>query len=183
MPSPLFKSKIEKRLWGIVLLITTVIYSSIFVGYPVFKFLSGHNLLGLFFGIAMLLCAFVILLHGFIKDATKTNVLLIISMVIIVGLLWLRLELPERTHLIEYTILSIFVHKAFIERYGKNLKAAFFALVVSILIGTTDEVLQLFVPSRFFDYQDIIFNCIVIFCTITFSTLLQALMIKCNSKN
>jgi VanZ family protein len=78
---------------------------------------------------------------------------------------FLRLGIPERSHLIEYSVLAIFIHKAFAERVSQGNKIAMPALLsfaVTFLIGVLDECIQLFLPNRVFDALDILFNGIAV---------------------
>lgn len=63
-------------------------------------------------------------------------------------------------HVIEYTILSILLFRAFIN--SKNItfreNAIHLAIIIAILYGVTDEIHQHFVPGRDFSHFDIIAN-------------------------
>lgn len=90
---------------------------------------------------------------------------MIIGIIAVYSMFFLRLGLPERTHLIEYSILAIFIHKA-LELRTENIKLTLnhnlAALLISMTVGLIDEVLQLFVPHRYFDPEDILFNCLAV---------------------
>ena len=76
-------------------------------------------------------------------------------------MLFLRLGLAERTHLIEYSVLTIFIHRALIVRYQdkhKGLYITILALLLSLTIGVFDEFIQVFIPNRVFDMADFLFN-------------------------
>lgn len=67
----------------------------------------------------------------------------------------------ERTHLIEYSVLAVFVLEALIERArgGRPVRwPAVSAWLISSGAGVIDEVVQIFVPARVFDPIDILFN-------------------------
>ena len=51
-------------------------------------------------------------------------------------------------------------------------KPVVLALVISVFFGVTDEIIQLIVPNRVFDFQDILFNTIAIIMAIASSVLL-----------
>ena len=90
-------------------------------------------------------------------------------------MLFLRLGLPERTHLMEYGVLAIFIHMALTERNhqgGSVPRPAVLAWIAAFLIGVIDETLQLFLPARVFDSEDILFNGIAVSMAIGGSTTL-----------
>jgi VanZ family protein len=61
----------------------------------------------------------------------------------------------------EYAILTVFIHRAMLERYKdqyKGFRIAVMALVLSFLIGVFDECVQILIPNRVFDVQDFVFN-------------------------
>ncbi|MYE06585.1 MAG: VanZ family protein [Chloroflexi bacterium] len=76
-------------------------------------------------------------------------------------MVFLRLTLAERSHLIEYGVLAIFIHAALTER-GEQGRAVRWPAVVAILattaIGVIDELIQLALPHRVFDPVDMLFN-------------------------
>ena len=87
-----------------------------------------------------------------------------------------RLGAPERSHLIEYSVLAVLLHKAFTERFklGKKIiRPALFALSVGILLGAMDESVQLLLPHRYFDPEDIVFNSLAVAMAIGTSLLLH----------
>ena len=67
----------------------------------------------------------------------------------------------ERSHLIGYDVVAVFIFEALTERAknGRRVPApARLAIVLTSLIGALDETAQLFLPSRVFDWKDILFN-------------------------
>ena len=80
---------------------------------------------------------------------------------VIYGLVLFRLTLPKRSHLIEYGVVAVFVFEAIQERVtqGRRVPApAFLAIVVTSMIGATDEFIQFLLPNREFEWTDIVFN-------------------------
>lgn len=77
-------------------------------------------------------------------------------------LVFVRMSIPtERSHLIEYGVVALFVHEALTERVsqGRQVPApALLAVLVTALLGFIDECIQLFLPSRVFDPIDMLFN-------------------------
>jgi len=71
------------------------------------------------------------------------------------------IPLTERTHLIEYGVIAVFISEALIERSqnGGSVPAPrLLAIGVSAILGVLDESLQWLLPSRVFDPRDILFN-------------------------
>lgn len=76
-------------------------------------------------------------------------------------LLYARLGFAERSHLFEYIVLAIFLHKALLERVkqGKIIaNPGLVAFLLTLAIGTFDELIQIFLPKRIFDPFEIFVN-------------------------
>lgn len=73
-----------------------------------------------------------------------------------------RMFVPEeRTHLIEYSIVALFMHRALVERRRNGRPVplpAVITIVAVALLGLLDEAVQWFVPGRHFDLHDVGFN-------------------------
>jgi len=60
-------------------------------------------------------------------------------------------------HIIEYTILSFLLYRALVKsKFKKN--SFLLAILISIFYGLTDEVHQIFVVGRYFDFLDLILD-------------------------
>ncbi len=77
-------------------------------------------------------------------------------------LVFVRMSIPtERSHLIEYGVVALFIHEALTERAGRGRcvpAPGLLAVLAAGLIGVLDECLQLLLPSRVFDPVDMLFN-------------------------
>ena len=65
------------------------------------------------------------------------------------------------SHIIEYSVLAIFIHNVLIESVNEMrqiVKPALIALLLTFLLGTFDESIQIILPNRVFDVNDIAFN-------------------------
>ena len=72
-----------------------------------------------------------------------------------------RSTIPERSHLIEYSVLAVFIHEALTERSRRGVRVtipALLAILATTTIGLIDEFVQLFLPNRHFDWTDVLFN-------------------------
>lgn len=172
---PLFTSPREKRLWLWALVVFSAIYATLFAGRPLARLYGNQDVQALIFVSGMLLVGIVILLHGIKNRPGRIEMTVIIGIVAVYVMLFLRLGLPERSHLFEYSVLAIFIHRALRERkdHGRpEPKPALLAILITFFIGLTDECIQLFMPSRVFDPYDILFNGFVVTVAIGFSIVL-----------
>jgi len=74
------------------------------------------------------------------------------------GFLLLFLKIPEeRIHLIEYGILAFLVFRAAALDY-QGIKSYAIAFVISSLVGWVDEIIQHFLPNRYYQNSDVFLN-------------------------
>ena len=67
----------------------------------------------------------------------------------------------ERTHLMEYSVVAVFIYEALRERASQGRRVpvpALLAILATSLLGVLDECIQAFLPSRVFDPVDMLFN-------------------------
>lgn len=172
---PRFTSAYEKRLWLCAMAVFAAIYATLFVGTPLANRLIDQDVQAVFFVSGMLLVAASVIFHGLRTKPGKLELSILIGIIAVYSMLILRLGAPERSHLIEYSVLAIFIHKALVERSIRKkliLKPAILALAISFLIGVSDELLQLLLPNRVFDLEDILFNGIAVSMAIASGELL-----------
>jgi len=173
---PYFTSLREKRYWFWAILVYITILSTLFIGQPLANELRDQNVQAIFFLLGMALVATAVIIHGLLTKPSNIEYAVLFGIIAVYIMFFLRLGAPERSHLIEYSVLAILLHKAFKERFvldNKIFKPAFFSLFVGILLGTLDESIQLLIPHRYFDPQDIIFNCLAVTMAIGTSLLLN----------
>ena len=158
---PFFTSPREKRLWIWALVVFATILSTLFIGQPLAKLFASQDRRAVFFVLGMILVGATIAIHAFKTKASKYEIGLWLGIVAVYFMFFLRLGLSERSHLIEYSVLAIFIHKAIEERMGKGkgiVRPALLAFLMTFLLGVVDESLQLLIPQRVFDPADILFN-------------------------
>lgn len=157
-----FTSKREKRLWVAVTVVVIGIYSLIFIGRPLSGYLRERELLTNGFWLAIALVLATIIWHGLKQRTRPMEIGIWLGIITIYLLVLLRMAVPEeRSHLIEYSVLAVFIHEALKERHrnGKPInKRGLVAIGLTIIVGLLDECIQLFVPARIFDPIDIAFN-------------------------
>ncbi len=171
----LFKSPREKRFWIYALFVLIAIFSTLVFGRPLLRILGNQNIQAVIFMLGMFLVGITILVHGLKIRPGKTELTIWLGLVAVYLMFFLRLGLPERSHLIEYSVLAIFVHKALIERTSQEnqaLKPALCAFIVTFIIGVLDECIQILIPDRVFDTDDILFNGLVVLMAIGTSMIL-----------
>ena len=157
-----FTSKREKRLWYWVAITTIGIYSLIFIGRPLSGYLRERELLANAFWVAIWLTLATVLWHGWKQKIGRLEIGVWMGVAAVYLLVILRMAVPEeRSHLIEYSVLAVFIHEALKERVsngGAVWRPALLAIFITTAIGLFDEFIQLFVPERVFDPVDMIFN-------------------------
>lgn len=86
-----------------------------------------------------------------------------LGIISIYGMVMVRLFLSpeERTHLFEYGLVGYVLFQALLER-NKNLgqirSPAIVAILGTGLLGWLDEIIQGFLPNRYYDLRDVGFN-------------------------
>ncbi|MGI9544345.1 MAG: VanZ family protein [Cyclobacteriaceae bacterium] len=158
---PLFTSSREKHLWIWGLIVYAAIFSTLFFGQPLARIFGNQNIQAAIFMLGMLLVGAAILVHALWTKPSKIEIAILLGIAAVYIMFILRLGLPERSHLIEYSVLAIVIHKAVTERVGPGthiLKPALIALTITFLLGVFDESMQIFLPNRVFDPVDIFFN-------------------------
>ena len=72
--------------------------------------------------------------------------------------IFIFIDLSQITyHIIEYLILAILLYRALIQKLSIN-KTILLTIIFAIFYGVTDEIHQLFVPSRIFSFLDMLSN-------------------------
>jgi hypothetical protein len=181
-----FTSNREKALWIYTLIILVGIFLSLIIGRPFLELFKNQELQGGVFLLGMVIIGICIVLYGIVSKPKIVEFILILGIITVYILLFLRLGLPERSHLIEYSTLSLTIHHALIERKKQGKKIPYlslYALMLACSIGVIDEIIQIFIPKRVFDPNDIMFNCLAALLAIGFSAGLQALKRKLEKKN
>lgn len=161
LESSFFTSSLEKRYWLCFLTVILALFLSLFIGRPLATHLADPIIQTLLFVLGMALVGTTILTHGLWAQPGKTEISVILGITAVYLLLIMRLGAAERSHLIEYSVLTVFAHKALRERAKQKkliLKPALLAFFIAFSIGVFDECIQIVLPDRVFDIQDILFN-------------------------
>ena len=140
------------------------IYSTLGLGSrPWPEFLRNRGLLEGLFVLGLILIGAAILAQGLkLRPREDAEIGVILGIVAAYLLVFARMAIPEeRTHLIEYGVVAVFVNEALTERasQGRHVPVpALLAVLATAMVGLLDECIQAFLPNRVFDYQDILFN-------------------------
>lgn len=105
------------------------------------------------------------------KGKTKINFYRIIPLITLIPftVLFFRIKLAEeKVHLIEYAMLGFLLFKDFRDRRVK----LFISIIFLLIVAFVDELFQLLLPDRYFDFRDIIFNSLGGFTGWTFGNFL-----------
>ena len=160
---PLFASERERRLWLWTLVVVVAIYSTLGLAGTLADELSDRDLLDSFF-----VFGFFLVLATIATQALKTRprgleigVALGVAAAYLMVFVRMGIPLEERTHLIEYGVVAVFIHAALTERASQGRRVpvpALLAVLATALVGVLDECIQAVLPSRVFDPRDIGFN-------------------------
>lgn len=173
----LFSSARERRLWAWTLTIIVAIYTTVGLARTLAGALRDQDLQATVFVFAALLVATAVVALARKVRPRGAEIGVALGVVAIYLLVFVRMTSPvERSHLIEYSVVAIFVYEALKERssQGRRVPApAWLAIAITILVGAIDESIQIFVPSRVFDPQDILFNTLAAVMAIAASVMLN----------
>jgi len=173
----LFTSVRERKLWYWAGVAYAVIFASIWLAGSVAEFLRDRGLISNVIWLVLFLVALSVIINGIRSRASGFEVIIWLGLLAVYLMVMLRMTLPEeRSHLIEYSILALFIFEALRERasHKPSLKyTALYAIGLTTLLGVLDESIQLFVPTRVFDPVDIFFNFIAAILAVGGSVVLQ----------
>ncbi|MDE2896782.1 MAG: VanZ family protein [Chloroflexota bacterium] len=161
----LFSSPRERRLWLWTLAVVAAVYSTLGLAGTLAGALREYGLLdastlGLF---ALFLLGATILTLGLRVRPSGIEIAVMFGVAFAYLLLILRSTyLPEeRTHLMEYGVVGVFIHAALAERASQGRRvplAPVVAVVLTAALGVVDEGIQWLLPNRVFDPVDMLFN-------------------------
>ena len=112
----LFSSRRERRLWLWALAVVALIFASLGFSGRLVDLLGNDNVAAGAFGLALLLVAATILTDGLQSKPTHIEMAVAFGIAAVILMALLRLTLAERSHLIEYGVLAVFIHAALTER-------------------------------------------------------------------
>ncbi len=160
-----FSSARERKLWLFSFAVVMAIAMSLFINREIIGFFGNQYLQGAVFLLGMLMIASALFLNVFRSNIRFLEIAVWIGIAAVYLMLFLRLGLAERSHLMEYSVLAMLVHQALEERHKNGIqikRPALLTFAVVFGIGIMDEGIQLFLPNRVFDWNDIAFNGIAV---------------------
>ena len=155
-----FTTKRERRLWAWTAIVVVGICTTVFVSGSVLDIVERRTLDSIFVFFFLGLVG-AIVLSGLTKRPGRFEIWIFLGVVAVYTLLFVRLGLPERTHLFEYGLVGVLTYQALLERQrnGPRVPApAFLAVAVTALLGWLDEGIQALLPNRVYDIRDVGFN-------------------------
>lgn len=156
-----YSSRREKRFWQFSLAVVIAIFLTLALSSSLSGLLYNQAFSAVAFLTCMILVGMTVVTQGLKWKPRGVEISLGIGIFVVYFMLFFRLAIPERSHLIEYSILAVFVYEALAERTSQGRKV-FHPGILSILatsfVGAIDEFIQLFLPTRVFDWNDILFN-------------------------
>ena len=158
--SSFFSSKRERRLWAWALIVVVTIYLTLGLTAKLVG-LVNEGVLAFAFFACLILVGVTILTQGLRVRPGGLEIGVAAGITAVYILLGVRMAIPERSHLMEYGVLAVLVYEAINERVtnGRHvLLPGLCALVATSLFGVIDECIQALLPSRVFDWNDIVFN-------------------------
>lgn len=140
------------------------------------EYIKNQDLQAVFFLLGMFFVGMTIVTQGLKIRPGGAEIAIALGITAVYFMAFMRITLfEERSHLIEYSVVAVFIYEVLIERKrnGKRVPyPAIFAIILTSLIGLLDECIQLLLPSRVFDPQDILFNTLAaVFAVITIQIL------------
>ncbi len=174
---PAFTSARERRLWAWTLAVVVAIYSTLGLARTLVDQLGSDFLSVWLFLLGCLLVLATVITQGLRVRPSGAEIGIALGVAAAYLLIVVRMAVPtERSHLVEYGVVAIFVHEALLERAdqgGRVPVPGLLAIAIASLIGVLDEGIQRFLPSRVMDPVDILFNVMAAAMAVTASVALR----------
>lgn len=157
----IFSSDRERRLWWWTLAVVAAIYATLGLASVLAGVLYNQALSAVAFLGCMFLIAATILTQGLKVRPGGREIGVFLGIVAVYFFLFFRMAIPERSHLMEYSVVAVFIYEALTERAQQGRRVpvpALLAILATSLLGALDEAIQVFLPNRVFDPEDIVFN-------------------------
>jgi len=91
-----------------------------------------------------------------------SSILTLVGIVLVIAASEYFNEMPiERIHLVKYTSLTFLLRFCFSKETNAN-RAIAISAITSLLIGVTEEILQIWMPGRIFDPKDLLLNLLAV---------------------
>jgi hypothetical protein len=146
----------------VLLLVLIALFGSVGSAPKLFKVLEDSPLIDSAVWLAFFSLVAAVAWQALIKRPTLHQIWIFLSVLGVFTFAWVRFQFPaERSHLFEYSVVALMIYEALLERQNNGRLArnpALLALGLASGLGLLDETTQLFVPERYFDWRDVLFN-------------------------
>ncbi len=173
----LFSSNRERRLWIWTAVVVAAIYSTLGLARSLVEHLGNDFVSVWLFLLGCLLVLLTVVTQGLKVRPGGAEIAVALGVAAAYLLILVRMSVPtERSHLVEYGVVAVFIHEALRERKRQGRRVpvpALLAIVAASLVGAVDEGIQKLIPSRVFDPVDILFNVLAAVMAVTASVALR----------
>ena len=173
----LFSSNRERRLWIWTAVVVAAIYSTLGLARTLVEHLGSDFVSVWLFLLGCLLVLLTVVTQGLKVRPGGAEMAVALGVAAAYLLILVRMSVPtERSHLVEYGVVAVFIHEALTERKRQGCRVpvpALLAIAAASLVGAVDEGIQKLIPSRVFDPVDILFNVLAALMAVTASVALR----------
>ena len=173
----LFSSNRERRLWIWTAVVVAAIYSTLGLARTLVEHLGNDFVSVWLFLLGCLLVLLTVVTQGLKVRPGGAEIAVALGVAAAYLLILVRMSVPtERSHLVEYGVVAVFIHEALTERKRQGRRVpvpALLAIVAASLVGLVDEGIQKLIPSRVYDPVDILFNVLAAVMAVTASVALR----------
>lgn len=159
---PAFTSAREKRLWFWTLAVVVAIYSTLGLAQTLVDTLGSDFLSVWLFLLGCILVLAAVITQGLKVRPSGMEIAIALGVAAAYLLIFVRMAVPtERSHLVEYGVVAVFVYEALLERTSQGRRVpvpGVLAIAIASVIGVIDEGIQWLLPSRVMDPVDMLFN-------------------------
>ncbi|NNF00591.1 MAG: VanZ family protein [Pyrinomonadaceae bacterium] len=160
-----FSSERERRLWLWTVAVVVAIYSTLGLARTISDAMRDNGLIPLGVGLFIVGCLMVlaaVITQGLRSRPAGIEIAVALGVAASYIFVFVRMgSQVERSHLVEYGVVAIFIFEALSERAANGRRVPFpalLAILAATIFGVLDELIQLFLPSRVFDPIDMFFN-------------------------
>ncbi len=146
------------RYWALSLSWMVLIYSTLYIVRPICEFLKSNTPFGFIVSVSAASILIFIAVSA-IKKSKKVSSVVLLSLIIMTYVMMMCIikHPEEKIHLAEYGILAYLLFMA-IKQYHAAGKAYFLSFMLTSLFGWLDEVIQHFLPNRYYQNSDVLLN-------------------------
>ena len=148
------------RLWIPPILWLTFIYGTLGLARPVSEYLMARTPFSILVNSGLIAGLVIVLAVAFrrLEGRQPGNITVGVIVLMVYGLFLRWLSIPaERIHLAQYGILAGLIWRAEKDQWG-GWRAYLLAWVLASLAGWGDEIIQHFIPNRYFQWSDVGLN-------------------------